>query len=258
MNPRPRRRAPATLPRPQAPRVTAAAVSAGTGAAVTAVSYTQPAWARVATSRGDCLCGRRPPGAGGIARTRAIMPRLDYARGLLGDVRAGLSRELRLLSRRNRLIYAEAGRDRRAPPGPHARQARAGAAGGAPSEPYDPPPASFRAEATVRLAVLALAEAQLRLGRAGQAAGAAPAAIPVMRHVSSALHAAFPDHSGLLCEASSVLGGALADLAAVTGARLDFGRSNAVSSGILAQAKLTSESKLVKLYPNMLSARPRP
>ena len=246
--------APGPRPSPllRAPRVPAAAVSAGTGAAVTAVSYTQPAWALVATSRGECLCGRRLPDAGGIARTRAVMPRLDYARGLLGDVRAGLSRELRLLSRRNRLIYAEAGRAL-APPGPHARAGGAGA----PSGPRDPAPASFRAEATVRLAVLALAEAHLRLGRTGQAADAAPAAIPVMRHVSSALHAAFPDHSGLLCEASSVLGGALADLAAVTGARLDFGRSNAVSSGILAQAKLTTESKLAKLYPNMLAARPR-
>ena len=83
-----------------------------------------------------------------------------------------------------------------------------------------------------------------------------PAVIPVMRHVGSALHAAFPDHSGRLCEAASVLGGALADLAVVTGAKFDFGRSNAVSSGILAKAKLTAESKLAELYPNMLPARP--
>lgn len=209
----------------------------------------------MAANGSACLCGRRLPDAGGIARTRAIMPRLDYARGLLGDVRAGLSGELRLLSRRNRLIDAAAGRARASSGGHSPRPARAGATG-ATSAPRDPAPASFRAEATVRLALLALAEAHMRLGRAGQAAGAAPAAMPVMRHVSSALHAAFPDHSGRLCEASSVLGGALADLAVVSGARFDFGRSNAVSSGILAQAKLTAESKLVKLYPNMLPARP--
>ena len=108
----------------------------------------------------------------------------------------------------------------------------------------------------MRLAVPAPAEAHLRLGRADRTADAAPAAIPVVRYVCTALHAALPDRSGRLCEAAPVLGGALADPAVVTGARFDLGRSDAVSSGMLAKAKLTAESKLAELCPNMPPARP--
>lgn len=208
-----------------------------------------------------CLCGRRLPDAGRIARTRAILPRLEYARGLLVDACAGLSIELRPLSRRNRLLDGAAGRAR-ATAGRTALPDSPAAAPAAPAAPplLPPPPprhASLRDESVVRLAALALAEAHSMLGRAGLLDDAAPAAaIPIIRHVSSALHAAFPEQSALLCEASSILGGALVDLAAVTGATFDFGRSNAVSSGILAQAKLTAESKLVELYPNVVPARP--
>ena len=112
----------------------------------------------------------------------------------------------------------------------------------------------------MRLAVLALAEASSWLSRAGSSApvpDAVPPAIPVLRRVSSALHGAYPAQSALLCEVSSVLGGVLADSAAVADARLDFGRSNAVSAAALAQAKLTAESKLEQLYPNALGAPER-
>lgn len=209
-----------------------------------------------------CLCGRRLPDAGRIARTRAILPRLEYARGLLVDACAWLSVELRPLSRRNRLLDGAAGRARAATGRTALPDSAAPAAPADPPLLPSPPPrhASLRDESIVRLAALALAEAHSMLGRASRAGlldDAAPAAaIPLIRHVSSALHEAFPEQSALLCEASSILGGALIDLAAVTGATFDFGRSNAVSSGILAQAKLTAESKLVELYPNVVPARP--
>ena len=184
----------------------------------------------------------RIPDAAAAARTRAILPRLEYVRALLGDARSGLSDELSRLSRRNARLAA---------PDTSARR----------------PPACLAAarapladELAVRLAVLALAEAAAWLARAGRTAPVpddVPAAISVLRRVSSALHGACPAQSALLCEASSVLGGVLADSAAVAGARLDFGRSNAASSAVLAQAKLTAESKLDQLYPNGLGARGR-
>lgn len=194
--------------------------------------------------------------AAAAARTREILPRLEYARSLLGDICAGLSAELQDISRRNRrLAAAEA-----APVG-------AGEADGAsPGRPgimraaaaHTSLPAALAGELAARTAVLALLEAASWLGRAGRSAPVTdevPAAIAVLRRVSSALHAAYPAQSALLCEASSVLGGVLADSAAVADARLDFGRSNAASSAALAQAKLTAESKLRRLYPDMRGAR---
>ena len=185
----------------------------------------------------------RIPDAAAAARTRAILPRLEYARALLGDVCSGLSDELSRLSRRNARLAAPAPcASRRPPPAPPAARAH------------------LADELAVRLAVLALAEAAAWLARAGRTAPVpddVPAAISVLRRVSSALHGACPAQSALLCEASSVLGGVLADSAAVAGARLDFGRSNAASSAVLAQAKLTAESKLDQLYPNGLGARGR-
>lgn len=205
-----------------------------------------PGGANGAPSRGAPDAPPRIPDAAAAARTRAILPRLEYARALLGDVCSGLSDELSRLSRRNARLAAAGGGLR--------------AAAGAPSS-RPPPPAArdmLADELAVRLAVLALAEAAAWLARAGRTAPVpddVPAAISVLRRVSSALHGACPAQSALLCEASSVLGGVLADSAAVAGARLDFGRSNAASSAVLAQAKLTAESKLDQLYPNGLGAR---
>lgn len=191
---------------------------------------------------GACGAPQRIPDAAAAARTRAILPRLEYARALLGDVCSGLSDELSRLSRRNARLAAPAPCASRPPHAPPAARAH------------------LADELAVRLAVLALAEAAAWLARAGRTAPVSddvPAAISVLRRVSSALHGACPAQSALLCEASSVLGGVLADSAAVAGARLDFGRSNAASSAVLAQAKLTAESKLDQLYPNGLGARGR-
>lgn len=186
-----------------------------------------------------------------------MLPRLEYARSLLGDICAGLSAEVRDLSRRNRrLAEAEAATAAGAPGGAAAASSRPGIMRAAAAHPSLP--AALAGELAARTAVLALLEAASWLARAGHSApvtDAVPAAIAVLRRVSSALYAAYPAQSALLCEASSVLGGVLADSAAMADARLDFGRSNAASSAALAQAKLTAESKLGRLYPDMHAAR---
>ena len=182
--------------------------------------------------------------AAAAARTREVLPRLEYARSLLGDICAALSAELPALSLRSRRRLAAAA------PGRHGIARAAG-------PPHRPLPAALADELAVRTAVLALSEAATWLARAGRSApvtDAVPAAIPVLRRVSSALHASYPAQSALLCEASSILGGALADSAAVADARLDFGRSNAASSAALAQAKLTAGSKMMELHPHMRGA----
>ena len=190
---------------------------------------------------------RRLVGAAAVARTRAILPRLDYARGLVGDVHTSLLGELRPLSRRNRQLDSAAAGDRKAPDTVlGALRLRAA-----------PEPASLGDELAVRTAVLATLKVRSQLAamqRADLIPRVVPAMLPVIRHVSSALYPAYPLCSARLCEASSVLGGVLADSAIVTAAKLDFDRSNAVSSALLAQAKLTSRSKVAKLYPNL---RPR-
>lgn len=179
-----------------------------------------------------------------------MLPRLEYARSLLGDACAALSAELPALLRRSRRLAAAAG----AAPGAAApgRSGIVRLAG-----PRRPLQAALADELAVRTAVLALSEAAEWLARAGRPApvtDAVPAAIPVLRHVSSALYAAHPAQSALLCEASSILGGVLADSAAASGARLDFGRSNADSAAALAQAKLTAGSNLRKLHPDIRGA----
>lgn len=215
----------------------------------------KPAGAAAACASAESARGRVGDAAA-AARTREILPRLEYARSLLGDICAGLSAELQDISRRNRrLAAAEA-----APVG-------AGEPGGAsPGRPgimraaaaHRSLSAALAGELAARTAALALLEAASWLERAGRSAPVTdevPAAIAVLRRVSSALHAAYPARSAILCEASSVLGGVLADSAAVADARIDFGRSNADSSAALAQAKLTAESKLRRLYPDMRGAR---
>lgn len=186
-------------------------------------------------------------GAAAVARTREILPRLDYARGLVGDVHASLLGELRRLSRRNRQLDSAAARASKAP----------GAALGAPHLRAALEPASLGDELAVRTAVLATIRIRSQLAgmqRADFIPRVVPAILPAIRHVSSALYPAYPLCSARLCEASSVLGGVLADSAVVTAAKIDFDRSNAVSSALLAQAKLTSKSKIAKLYPNLQAA----
>ncbi len=203
--------------------------------------------------------------AAAAARTRAILPRLEHARALLGDIYAWLSAEQSRISRRNRRLAAAEGHPAAAVGGAPARRGPPPRRPAAPASPsiapsLAPATAALSDELAVRLAVLALAEASSWLARAGGSAPvleAVPAAIPVLRRVSSALYGAYPAQSALLCEVSSVLGGVLADSAAVADARLDFGRSNDVSAAALAQAKLTAESKLEQLYPNALGARER-
>lgn len=75
--------------------------------------------------------------------------------------------------------------------------------------------------------------------------------IPAIREISSRLYTDYPVYSVQLSEASSVLGGVLADSAIITGARFDFKRSNSSSSAMLDEAKLVVDSKLSKLYPNL-------
>ena len=194
-------------------------------------------------------CRPRIRDAAAAARTREMLPRLEYARFLLGDACAALSAELPALLHRSRRLAAAAAAPGAAAPG------RSGI--GHPADPHLPLQAALADELAVRTAVLALSEAAAWLARAGRPAAvtdAVPAAIPVLRHVSSALYAAHPAQSALLCEASSVLGGVLADSAAASGARLDFGRHNADSAAALAQAKLTAGSNLRKLHPDIRGA----
>ncbi len=181
-----------------------------------------------AAARAPSLLLHQEPAARAAAlRTRAILPRLDLARGAVGGLLSSMRRERDLVRRRN---AARA-------PGP-ARAAREG----------------IEREMLLRVSVHVTRHMQRRLARLTllrRAPEVLPPMIPAARGLSSALHAAYPGYSALLCEVSSILGSVMADSASMTGASCDFGRHNLESAALLDEAKLIACSKLSELYPNL-------
>ncbi len=165
----------------------------------------------------------------GTLHTRTILPRLNFSRGLLGEILECLSEARSTLSGRN------------------ARMAGLERYSVAQSE-------SIERERQLRLAVHALSGAREQLdslSHVGRVPGTMPALIPMIRRISSVLHGDHPRYSAMLCELSSVLGGILVDSASLTGASFDFARSNLDSAVLLDESKLIVDSKLSKLYPNL-------
>ena len=76
-----------------------------------------------------------------------------------------------------------------------------------------------------------------------------PSSIPMIRIVSAELFVLFPMYSQKLSELSVHLGSIVLDSAALTKARFDFSKSNHMSTILLDEVKLMTDSKLNKRYP---------
>ena len=76
-----------------------------------------------------------------------------------------------------------------------------------------------------------------------------PSSIPMIRIVSAELFVLFPMYSQKLSELSVHLGSIVLDSAALTKARFNFSKSNHMSSMLLDEVKLMTDSKLNKRYP---------
>ena len=76
-----------------------------------------------------------------------------------------------------------------------------------------------------------------------------PSSIPMIRIVSAELFVLFPMYSQKLSELSVHLGSIVLDSAALTKARFNFSKSNHISTMLLDEVKLMTDSKLNKRYP---------
>lgn len=150
----------------------------------------------------------------------ALAPRLEYSQRLLADTEKDLRRSLRRLRR-------DGGRT-------------------SPDE----------AERTILFCLEAVLGAGKRLRRIsgmGEIPGMVLPAIPVLRTASARLAALLPVSSSRLCELAVHLGSIALDSAILAGKAVDIRRCGSESARILDKAKLITDSKLYKLYPDIPS-----
>ena len=174
-------------------------------------------------------------GGGAAPHAGAIRPRLDSSSALAGSVAARLGGVLRRVAGANAEALRRGGRGAE------------GLEGGVGDE-----------------LLLRQAEASLRSVRSAIAGASSLRAIPrglapaasVARALGSALSGPAPACGRGLCGLSVALGGIVADSAALTGSRCDFGLSNAEAGRILGEAREEARREVRRRYPNLPGAAP--
>lgn len=155
-----------------------------------------------------------------VAHSVALAPRLAHSQRLLADTEKDLRRSLRRLRR-------DEGRT-------------------SPNE----------AERTVLFCLEAVLGTRKRLqgiSGMGEIPGVVLPAIPVLRTASARLAALLPVSSGRLCELAVHLGSIVLDSAILAGEAVDIRWCGYESARMLDKAKLITDSKLRKLYPDIPS-----
>ena len=155
----------------------------------------------------------------------ALAPRLAYSQRLLGETADTLSRRLGELR--------DAG--------------SADSRGG--SEPAE-------MERTILFCLEAIIGARRRLqdvSSMAEISATASPLIPVLRTTSARLSVLLPGCSGRLCELAVHLGSIVLDSAILAKTGVDIKKCGSESAHMLDQAKLITNSKLSKLYPDMIS-----
>lgn len=165
---------------------------------------------------------------GGKFGTVTIMPRLEYADGLL----AGIIHDLELYKTKLRTSnMAGTGNP------------NAGTQHGI-----------MEQERTVLFATGVLSEVRHRMGAvSGMSSipGMLIPAIPAVRAVSARLYGTMPACNERLCELSVHLGSIVMDSAVISTARFDFGKFNRESAILLDKVKLITDSKINEQYHNL-------